>query len=95
MPLQKCKFNTKQSYSIQHQLYSVISFSDSTPPPEQATNRRSQSNATNREGSDERYNIYSYTLCCVVPMSSVIDCYRQNEIEQADASHTGPGSDEK
>ncbi|CAK8684418.1 unnamed protein product [Clavelina lepadiformis] len=46
---------------------------DSTPPPEQATNRRSQSNATNREGSDER----------------------QNEIEQADASHTGPGSDEK
>ncbi|CAK8693892.1 unnamed protein product [Clavelina lepadiformis] len=31
--------------------------SDSTPPPEQVTTRRSQSNATDRKGSDERNEI--------------------------------------
>ena len=72
-------------YSIQCQICSVVSFSDSAPPPEQATTRRSQSNATDRDGSDERYDMYSYTLCCVVPMSAVIDC----------PGHTSPGCDEK
>ncbi|CAK8689821.1 unnamed protein product [Clavelina lepadiformis] len=57
MPLQKCKFNTKQTYYIQYQLYLVVSISDSTRrPPEQATPRRSKSNATDREASDEREN---------------------------------------
>ncbi|CAK8685873.1 unnamed protein product [Clavelina lepadiformis] len=68
---------------------------DSTRPPEQATPRRSQSYATDGEGSDERYYMYSYILCCVVPMSAVIDCYRGDKNEQETASHTSPGSDER